>query len=108
MGSGFSGLSISVNIVGDATADFVVSSALEGSAVPRVFVLDGSLLAGLGPYSDIAGGNAISLSLPTDWVQNTPYQRDGVLRDINQDGAADFAVGEYSVGAIVGRVAVFW
>jgi len=100
MGSGFSGSSDEVNVVGDASGDLVITGNKEGGSPAPVYIVNGDLLAAYSTTSvDIAAIANVVIdvaSLPeltsTPWVGTTA--RSSVANDIDGDGWGDIILGE--------------
>ena len=104
-GCAFSGTSISVSLIGDGKPDLLMAPFTEsGGGSARLYIVDGARLFALPNPAEINANADIILPLPTGW-QGLPAQRNPIIRDLDGDGHADFAIGEL-VNA--GRLAVFW
>lgn len=104
-GGGFSGSPLSVSLVGGSGVDVGFSSALQAGAAAKLYLADGSKLSGGGDIVTLAD---VVLSLPADWV-GTSFGS-GPIKDMNNDGYADIALGEQKIasGTYNGRVLVLW
>ena len=101
-GGGFSGLDMSVSLIGDGKADV----ALAGQAGGTLDIVDGSKLATLTSPIDTAVSADVHVPMPSGWTAATGGSR-SLIKDINNDGYPDFALGDV-FNAVPGRVAVFW
>jgi hypothetical protein len=102
-GGGFSGMDTSVSIIGDARPDV----ALSGQVGSTVDIIDGSKLSSLGSPINTSGAAAdVHVPMPAGWLGTTSGTR-SPIRDINNDGYPDFALGDV-FGSVPGRVGVFW
>ena len=106
-GSSFAGTSTVVSVIGDSKPDLLMGPFGEGGGgSPRIYIVDGTRLSSITSPADVVTTADVILNLPSGW--KTPaLQRNGMIRDVDGDGFADFAFGE-SVSATVGRMAVFW
>jgi hypothetical protein len=114
IGSGIRGTSQTVSFIGGAT-DKVPDLVLAGQAEQNnnIYLLNGALLPTLSGTVDIStplAGNVpgivkIASKLPSDWGNG--YTTGAPILDVNGDGVADFAIGEF-VSSKPGRVAVFY
>lgn len=112
-GSAFPGTTISSSLVGDASADLVLVPRSEGGSASSIYIIDGSTLRNLSSPTNVVTQAVARIPLPSDWKAVALYQRNGTVRDVNGDGYADIAVGEYSTGIapnpqIPGRVFLIW
>jgi hypothetical protein len=101
-GGGFSGLDMSLSLIGDGKADV----ALAGQAGGTLDIVDGSKLATLTSPIDTAVSADVHVPMPSGWTAATGGSR-SLIKDINNDGYPDFALGDV-FNATPGRVAVFW
>ena len=106
-GCAFSGTSINVSLIGDGKPDLLLAPFTESSGgSSRVYILDGARLFALSNPADVVTNADVILTMPSGW-KSLPLQRNAMIRDLDGDGYADFAIGEnISTGA--GRLAVFW
>jgi hypothetical protein len=102
-GGGFSGRDTTVSLIGDSNADVAMTSLQNGNTVDFV---DGNKVAGLSSPSDTRTTADVHVPLPSGWSATALGVGD-LLRDINGDGFADFALGD-QFGVVPGRVAIFW
>ena len=105
LGGGVPGTTNYVSFVGDGAPDLVVAASREGNAAARLYIIDGRKLSSLSAIADVVEVADTIVPLPAGWVGTSSFNT--LLRDVNGDGYADFAIGEYNDG-IAGRVAVFW
>jgi hypothetical protein len=101
-GGGFSGLDQIVSLIGDARPDV----ALSGQVGSTVDIIDGSKLAALGGFVETSASADVHVPMPSGWLGSTSGTR-SPIRDINNDGYPDFAIGDV-FGNAPGRVGVFW
>lgn len=105
-GGGFGGVtSASVSIIGSNAADVVIGASNEGAA-RRLYIVDGARLGSLPTMLDAATESDVTIAFPTGW-RPLSAATNGLVRDINNDGHADFAIGEQAHN-IPGRLLVFW
>jgi hypothetical protein len=102
-GGGFSGRDTVVSIIGDGKPDIGMTSLQNGNAID---IIDGNRVAGLSSPSDTRTAADVHVPLPSGWI-GTAVGVGDLIRDINGDGFADFALGD-QFGVVPGRVAVFW
>jgi hypothetical protein len=107
LGSAFSGTAVTVSVIGDSKPDLIMAPFTESGGGPsRVYLVDGSRFSGLTSPSNVVTAADVILALPVDW-KTLPAQRNGMIRDLDGNGYADFAIGEnIAIGS--GRVAIFW
>jgi len=106
-GCAFAGTSITVSLIGDGKPDFILSPITESSGGPaRVYIVDGARLFAITSPADVVTTADVVLAMPSDW-KTVPLQRNVMIRDLDGDGYADFAIGE-NVSTSAGRLAVFW
>jgi hypothetical protein len=101
-GGGFSGLDTSVSIIGDSKPDI----ALSGQVGSMIDIVDGAKIGTLPSPLDTAALADVHVPMPAGWTGTAAGTR-GLMRDVNNDGFPDFAVGDV-FGTVPGRVAVFW
>jgi hypothetical protein len=112
--SGIRGASQSVSFMGgltDSTPDLVLAGQAESGN--KLYLVNGSGLTSLSGTVDISmslTGNIPAIvplanKLPSDWGNG--YTTGTLIIDVNGDGVADFAVGEFA-SSKPGRVAVFY
>ena len=70
----------------------------------RLYIVDGARLFALTNPADVVTNADVILPLPSDW-KGLAVERNPMIRDLDGDGYADFAIGEF---ANAGRLAVFW
>jgi hypothetical protein len=114
IGGGIRGTSQTVSFIGGAT-DKVPDLVLAGQAEANnnIYLINGALLTTVSGTVDIStplAGNVpgivkISSKLPANWGNG--YTASAPIIDVNGDGVADFAIGEF-VSSKPGRVAVFY
>jgi hypothetical protein len=102
-GGGFSGRDASVSIIGDSRADVAMTSLQNGNTID---IIDGSKVAGLSSPANTRLVADVHVPLPAGWTA-TALGLGDLIRDINGDGFADFALGD-QFGVVPGRVVVFW
>jgi hypothetical protein len=111
IGSGVRGTSQATSFIGDALPDLVLAGQAEGSAL---YIVNGEALTTLSGTIDISspsmaiipGTVKFTASLPADWSNG--YTTGSLINDLNGDGHADFAIGEFVSPGKPGRVAVFY
>ena len=77
-----------------------------GGGPARIYIVDGSRFSTLTSPADVVTAADVILPLPADW-KPVSLQRNGMIRDLDGDGYADFAIGE-NISTGTGRVAVYW
>jgi hypothetical protein len=102
-GGGFSGRDESVSIIGDAKPDVALTSLQSAGSLD---ILDGSEIGTITNPANTISVADVHVPLPTGWMA-TAAGVGNLIRDINGDGHADFALGD-QFGVVPGRVAVFW
>jgi hypothetical protein len=114
IGSGIRGKSLATSFIGgikDTVPDLVVAQQVETGN--RLYLVNGTYLTTLSGTVDVSTtltGNIpgivqVSGKLPGDW--GTGYTMGALIMDVDNDGVADFAIGE-AVSSKPGRVAVFY
>jgi hypothetical protein len=100
------------SFLGSPLPDLVISSLGRGPAPAdpaNVYIIDGQKIPTL-PSGDVADVADVVVPLPDDWTENlgcSPYSR--AIRDLNNDGYADLAIGQYRwFGVYPGAVLVLW
>jgi hypothetical protein len=107
MGSALPGTSTTVSVIGDGKPDLVMLPFTESGGGPaRVYIVDGARFATLPSPTNVVTGADVILPLPPDW-KAVSLQRNGLIRDLDGDGYADFAIGE-NLANTAGRLAVYW
>jgi hypothetical protein len=101
-GGGFSGRDGMVSVIGNASADVAITSQMMGA----MDIVDGSKIGALTSPADTKALADVHVPLPSGWVGTAPGAGN-LIRDIDGDGVADFALGDV-FGTVPGRVAVFW
>jgi hypothetical protein len=96
-GGGFSGRDTTASIIGDSKPDVGLTSLQNGNTLD---IIDGNRLAGL-------TSPANTRTVADVHVPMTALGVGDLIRDVNGDGFADFALGD-QFGVVPGRVAVFW
>lgn len=115
------GTSVALPLIGDtkdaAVGDLINFSRTEGGGKPgAVYIIDGVSLSGRAAGDvDMATLASVKLDLAayvSDWKEVSTFQpTGGLIKDLDGDGWADFAVGEYlnvTATPIPGRTIVFW
>ena len=102
-GGGFSGRDATVSIIGDSRPDVGMTSLQLGNTLD---IVDGNRVATLPSPSNTRTVADVHVPLPAGWTATAIGVGD-LIRDINGDGFADFALGD-QFGPVPGRVAVFW
>jgi hypothetical protein len=109
VGTGFSGSSSHMSILGSNAGDLVVGRSATATAPARIYLVDGDRLATLvQPTVDVADIAAVVYELPSPWGSfGFGYS---ALRDINGDGYADVAVPEFdwTSNPFDGRMLILW
>jgi hypothetical protein len=103
VGGGFSGRDGAVSIIGDAKPDI---GLLSQTGVTSIDIIDGSKVGALASPLNTQTLADVHVPLPAGW-SGAASSGSNLLRDVNGDGIADFAVGDV-FGTVPGRVAVFW
>jgi FG-GAP repeat/FG-GAP-like repeat len=102
-GGGFSGRDGMVSLIGDAKPDV----ALTSQTASTIDIVDGAKIPGLtSPVNSQTLGD-VHVPMPAGWTGTAAGAGGNLIRDINGDGVADFALGDL-FGVVPGRVAVFW
>lgn len=105
-GGGFSGSTVNVSLIGGSGMDVGFSSIKLAGNAAKLYLAEGSKLSASG---DIIALADVVVDLPVDWVGSSGQS--GPIKDMNNDGYADIAVGEQTNGAVStydGRVIVLW
>lgn len=104
-GCGFSGSNVGGSFIGGPGTDVGFSSIKVAGAPAKLYLAEGSKLAASG---DIVALADVVITLPADWIGSS-YQS-GPIKDSNNDGYVDLAIGEQSSGAGTynGRVIVLY
>lgn len=102
-GGGFSGLDTFVSLIGDAKSDI----ALSGRQNSTLDIIDGSKLASFVNPIDTLTSAEVHVPMPSGWTSTADGSR-ALIKDINNDGYPDFALGDVVLSSSPGRVAVFW
>ncbi len=106
LGCAFPGTSTTVSVISDGKPDLIMVPYKESGGGPsRAYIVDGARLAALTSPTDVVTAADVILPLPSDWKGVT--QHDGMIRDLDGDGYADFALGE-NVANTAGRIVVYW
>jgi hypothetical protein len=101
-GGSFSGTDTVVSLVGSAAPDIGFSGQL-GSTLD---IIDGAKFSSLVSPINTATAADVHVPMPAGWGGTSNGSR-GLVKDINNDGYPDFALGDV-FGNVPGRVAVFW
>jgi hypothetical protein len=101
-GGGFSGRDGMVSVIGGPGADVAIASQM----MSAVDIIDGSKVGALTSPADTKALADVHVPLPGGWAGTAPGAGN-LIRDIDGDGVADFALGDV-FGSVPGRVAVFW
>jgi hypothetical protein len=110
IGSGVRGTSKVTSFIGDALPDLILAGQGEGQAL---YIVNGNALTTLSGTIDISspsmavvpGTVKVVGRFPVNWASG--YTMGCLINDLDGDGHADFAIGEFSSGS-PGRVAVFY
>jgi hypothetical protein len=102
-GGGFSGRDGGVSIIGDSKADIGMTSLQFGSTLD---IIDGNKASSLSSPANTRTVADVHVPMPAGWTATALGVGD-LIRDINGDGFADFALGD-QFGVVPGRVVVFW
>ncbi|MCC6652917.1 MAG: FG-GAP repeat protein [Candidatus Eisenbacteria bacterium] len=105
-GGGFSGSTVNVSLIGASGVDVGFSSIKLAGNPAKLYLAEGSKL---GASGDIVSLADVVVDLPADWVGSSGQS--GPIKDMNNDGYADIALGEQTNGAVSsydGRVIVLW
>jgi len=99
IGSALPGTAVGISFIGGSEPDAVIVGKRS------VYIMRSTDL--VGSTGDITPLAPVAVSLPTDWVGSS--WDCSAVRDLDGDGYADFAVGEFqNVSNYKGRVQVFW
>lgn len=101
----FSGVSSSVSFIGDSAPDVVLAGTRHAGASARLYLIEGNKAVAAGT-ADIAAIADVTVQLPADWAGVSLWSR--AVRDVNNDGFGDLAVGERVAAGTSGRVLVLW
>lgn len=105
-GGGFNGSTVNVSFIGGAGVDLGFSSVKLGASPAKLYLAEGFKIASSGDIVNLAD---IALDLPAGWA-GTSF-RSGPIKDMNNDGYSDLAIGEQTNGGVAsynGRVIVLW
>jgi hypothetical protein len=107
LGCALPGTATTVSVIGDSKPDVIMLPYKESGGGPsRIYIVDGARFSTLTSPTDVVTAADVILPLPSDW-QGVSLQRNGMIRDLDGDGYADFAIGE-NVANTAGRLAVYW
>ena len=101
-GGGFSGRDVTASLIGDGKPDIGLTSQTVGT----LDIIDGAKIPALTTPANSQTLGDVQVPMPTGWT-GTAAGAGNLIRDINGDGFADFALGDL-FGTGPGRVAVFW
>jgi len=104
----FEGSSITASIIGDATPDFVLGARLENGALPKIYILDGAELSTAGSALNAPDAAAITLELPAGFTEAGGPIENGTVRDMTDDGYADFVVANGGSGMTENSLLLFY
>ena len=98
------------SFLGDEHPDVAVSGLAEGGLTPKLYFIDGQKVQTTLTSGDVAAVADASRSLPANWTGGLGVlPRSCAIRDLNNDGYADLAIGQYKrSGSYAGEVVVLW
>jgi hypothetical protein len=107
LGGGFSGTAFTASLLGDSTPDLAFAPATEAGTPSHIYIIDGTHYAAIAASSvDIRTVADAVYVMPAGWVQVAP--RSNLVRDVDGDGFADLAIGNYSGTTGTGSLGVIW
>jgi hypothetical protein len=101
-GGGISGRDVVMSLIGDAKPDLGLTSTTSTT----LDIVDGNKVASLTGRVDTKTVADVHVPMPPGWL-GTAAGTGNLIKDINGDGAPDFALGD-QFGTVPGRVVVFW
>ncbi len=102
-GGAMPGSATTLSLFGDSIPEVAVSGSFSSGSL---YIVNGSTVAALTSPADLETSAQVKISLPLPWSGTAPTG--GLLRDVNGDGYADFAVADANTTTVPGKVAVYW
>jgi len=97
---------ITTSFLGDSAPDVVLGGATEALGTTHIYFMTGQNAMTAGTR-DIVTAADVSYQMPSGWLGCA--SRSGPIRDSNNDGYGDIAIGEWQrVSGFDGRVLVLW